>query len=91
MESSEIRQVKSLPGGKRVQYGWIGGLTYSAGDTDLILGWEDPLEEGMTTHSSILAWRIQRSEESGGLWAIGSQSQTRLKQLSTQALEYILK
>ena len=73
MESSEIRQVKSLPGGKRVQYGWIGGSTYSAGDTDLILGWEDPLEEGMTTHSSILAWRIQWSKESGGLWAIGSQ------------------
>ena len=31
------------------------------------LGWEDPLEEGMTTHSSILAWRIPWTEESGGL------------------------
>ena len=31
------------------------------------LGWEDPLEEGMATHSSILAWRIPRAEESGGL------------------------
>ena len=30
------------------------------------LGWEDPLEEEMTTHSSILAWRIPRTEESGG-------------------------
>ena len=29
------------------------------------LGWEDPLEEGMATHSSILAWRIPRTEESG--------------------------
>ena len=31
------------------------------------LGWEDPLEEGMATHSSILAWRIPWAEESGGL------------------------
>ena len=31
------------------------------------LGWEDPLEKGMATHSSILAWRIPRTEESGGL------------------------
>ena len=31
------------------------------------LGQEDPLEEGMTTHSSILAWRTPRAEETGGL------------------------
>ena len=31
------------------------------------LGWEDPLEEGMATHTSILAWRIPRTEEPGGL------------------------
>ena len=30
----------------------------NAGDMGSILGWEDPLEEGMTTHSGILAWRI---------------------------------
>ena len=30
------------------------------------LNWEDLLEEGMTTHSSILAWRVQRTEEPGG-------------------------
>jgi len=30
-------------------------------------GWEDPLEKGMTTHSSILAWEIQWTEECGGL------------------------
>ena len=35
--------------------------------------WEDPLEKGMTTHSSILAWRIPRTEEPGGLQSIGSQ------------------
>jgi len=37
------------------------------------LGWENPLEEGMETHSSILAWRIPWTEESGGLQSIGSQ------------------
>ena len=37
------------------------------------LGQEDPLEEGMATHSSILAWSIPRTEEPGGLQPIGSQ------------------
>ena len=30
------------------------------------LGWEDPLEDGLATHSSILAWRVPWTEESGG-------------------------
>ena len=33
------------------------------------LHWEDSLEQGMATHSSILAWRIPRTEEPGGLWS----------------------
>ena len=37
------------------------------------LGWEDPLEEGMATHSSILAWRISWTEKPGGLQSMGSQ------------------
>ena len=37
------------------------------------LGWEDPLEEAMETHSSILAWRIQGTEEPGGLQSMRSQ------------------
>ena len=37
------------------------------------LGWEDPLEKGMATHSSILAWRISQTEEPGGLQSMGSQ------------------
>ena len=37
------------------------------------LGWEDPLEKGMATHSSILAWSIPWTEEPGGLQSIGSQ------------------
>ena len=36
----------------------------------LSLGWEDPLEEGMATPSSILAWRILWTEEPGGLQSI---------------------
>ena len=37
------------------------------------LGWEYPLEEGMATHSIILAWRIPWTEEPGGLQSVGSQ------------------
>ena len=37
------------------------------------LGWEDPLKEEMATHSSILAWRIPRTEEPGGLQSTVSQ------------------
>ena len=39
----------------------------------LSLGWEDPLEEGMATHSSVLAWRIPWTEEPSGLQSMGSQ------------------
>ena len=49
------------------------------------LGREDPLEEGMATHSSILAWRIPWTEGPGGLQSMGSQSQTQLKRLITHA------
>ena len=37
------------------------------------LGWEDPLKEEMATHSSILDWKILRTEEPGGLQYMGSQ------------------
>ena len=36
------------------------------------LGWEDPLEKGMVTHCSILAWRTPWTEEPGGLQCMGS-------------------
>ena len=42
-------------------------------DMDSIAGLKDLLEEGMTTHSSILAWRISWTEEPGRLQSIGSQ------------------
>ena len=41
-------------------------------DMSSIPGWEDPLEKGMATHSSILAWRIPWTEEPGRLQSIGS-------------------
>ena len=58
--------VKHLPA---VQETWVPSLSE-----------EDPLEEGMATHSSILTWKIPRTEEPCGLQSMGSQkSQTRLK------------
>ena len=48
------------------------------------LGREDPLEDSMATHSSMLAWRMSWTEEPGGLPSIGiTQSWTSLKRLST--------
>ena len=47
------------------------------------LGQEDPPEEAMATHSSILTWKIPWTEEPGRPQSMGSQSRTRLKQLST--------
>ena len=46
--------------------------TCSAGDWLWSLFWEDPMEKEMTTHSSILAWKIQWTEEPGGLQSTGS-------------------
>ena len=62
-------------------WGFPGGtsgkeLPANAGDIKMLvqsLGQEDPLEEGMATHSSILAWRFPWTEETGGLWFIESQ------------------
>ena len=42
-------------------------------DVGLTHGWDNPLEEGMATHSSILAWRIPWTEEPGGLQSMGLQ------------------
>ena len=52
-------EVKNLPA---MQETWVRSL-----------GWEDPLEEGMATHSNILVWRIPTAEEPGGLQSMGSQ------------------
>ena len=54
-----VQTVKSLPA---MQETWVRSLDQ-----------EDPLEKGMATHSSILAWRIPWTEEPGGLLSMGSQ------------------
>ena len=64
------------------------GLPHGAGDTETQarpLGREGPLEKGVAAHSSILALRIPRAEESGRLQSIESaKSQTRLEGLSAE-------
>ena len=52
------------------------------------LGWEDPLEKEMATHSSILAWKIPWAEETGELQSMGSQRVTQNWVTNTSA--YIL-
>ena len=59
LASLVAQRVKHLPA---VQETWVRSL-----------GWEDPLEKKMATHSSILAWRIPWTEEPGGLESTGSQ------------------
>ena len=59
MSSLVSQMVKNLP---VIRETWVQSL-----------GWEDPLEKGMATHSSILAWRIPWAEEPGGLQSMGSQ------------------
>ena len=53
------------------------------------LGWEEPLEEGMATHSSILAQRIPWTEEPSGVQFKVLQSQTRLSTQNTEGLQYL--
>ena len=66
--------VKDLPANAADVKMWVGSL-----------GWEDPLEEGMATHSSILARKIPWTEASGGL-----QNRTQLKLLGTQPYSWFL-
>ena len=59
MASLVAQLLKNVPA---VQETWV-----------LFLCWEDPLEKEIATHSSILVWRIQRTEEPGKLQSLGSQ------------------
>ena len=54
-----------------MQETWVGSL-----------GGEDPLEKGMATHSSILAWKLQWTEESGGLQSKGCKESDTTEQLT---------
>ena len=53
------------------------------------LGWEDALEEGMATHSSILAWRVPWTEEPGGLQPMGSQRLGHDRATNTHAIAFL--
>ena len=60
LQASQVAQtVKHLPPGQAT---WVQSL-----------GWEDPLEKGMTTHSSVFAWRIPWTEELSRLLSMGPQ------------------
>ena len=62
--SLETQTVKNPPGTQEI---WVQSL-----------GWEDILEKGLATHSSILAWRIPWTEDPGGLQRVRCKGQTRL-------------
>ena len=62
---------QSFPGGSVVKN--LPANVREVGDVGLVLSWEDPLEEGMATHSSILAWKIPWTEEPGRFSPCGSQ------------------
>ena len=64
LASLVVQRVKCLPTMRKTQVQF--------------LAWEDPLEKGMATHSSTLAWRIPWTEEPGGLLSVGPQSQTQV-------------
>ena len=57
-----VQWVRNLPAMQKMQEMWV-----------LFLGRKDPLEEGMATHSCILAWRMPCTEEPGKLQSMGSQ------------------
>ena len=59
----------------------------SAGDVGWSLGWEDPLEKEMATHSSMLAWKIPWTEEPGRLQVHGGQSQAWLSDSTVNSRE----
>ena len=73
----------SFPGegiGYPLQYSWVSLVAQLVKNLPAMweacvwsLGWEDPLEESMATHSSILAWRIPWTEEPGGIQSMGLQ------------------
>ena len=64
-----VQTVKNLPA---VWETWVGSL-----------GWEDPLEEVMATHSSVLAWRIPWTEEPGRLQPWGCKESDTTKRLTS--------
>ena len=54
----------------------------------LSLDWEDPLQEAMATHPSILAWRISWTEEPDGLWFIGYKELDTTERLNNNIVKF---
>ena len=89
MMVSSLQLPNSIPGSGRsagegigypLQYSWAFLVAQTVKNLPAVwetwiqsLGWEDPLEEAMATHSSILPWRIPWTEEPGGLQSMGPQ------------------
>ena len=74
----------SFPGGSVVKN--LPANARATGDMGSSLGWEDPLKEEMSTHSSILAWRIPFSEKPGGLQPARSQRRSDVTEQLTFSL-----
>ena len=70
-----VQSVKNLPA---VQETWVQSL-----------GWEDPLEKGMATRSSILAWRIPWTEEPGGLEPMVSKESDMTEELTQKSKQNV--
>ena len=64
--------------------------TQNAGVWVRSLGWEHPLEEGMATHSSLLAWRTPSTEEPGRLQFMWTQRVNMTERLSTHTVFHVL-
>ena len=89
-DPSLIPELWRSPGegiGYWLQYSWASPVAQLVKNLPIVretwvqsLGWADPLEKGTTTHSSILAWRIPWTEESGRLQSMELQSQTQLSE-----------
>ena len=71
-----VQRLKHLPA---MQETWVRSL-----------GWEDPLEKDMATHSSILAWRIPWTEEPGGLQSLGCEELDTIREVEINHIQDIV-
>ena len=91
-DPSSIPGLGRSPGegiGYPLQYSWVSLVAQTIKNPPAMqetwvrsLGWEDPLERGMATHSSIFAWRIPRTEEPGGLQSCNHKESDLTEQLT---------
>ena len=105
--AGDIRDMGSIPGSGRssgegleypLQYSWASLVAQMVKNPPATweicvqsLGREDPLEEGMASHSSILAWRIPWTEKPGGLQSMGHKESDMTEGLSTHVIKITVK